>query len=687
MQSFKSTDSSNNDAAVKETLVFPPIQFDNKHIKHLPIDPIDTVSVREVSNAIFSKCLPTPVRNPQVVAYSASALALLEDSVPIISPGSTSASSTTENILAMYLSGNKLIDGSFPLAHCYAGYQFGSFAGQLGDGAAILLGEVVNNKGERWELQLKGAGQTPFSRSADGRKVLRSSIREFLCSEAMHFLGVPTTRAGSVITSDTVVARDPQYDGSVINERCTIISRIASNFFRFGSLEVFLNSAQTKGREGPSARNHKLKKDFVDYIIQSYYPQHNRVADGVYVNESEEVKYSLFLNDIAAKTAELVAHWQTIGFVHGVLNTDNMSLMGLTIDYGPFAFMEQFDPDFTPNGSDGSARYSYSRQPEACRFNIKKLSESLDGLVCNSDVDIALALFDTTYLNAYNKRMNDKLGLLELFPDDIQLVKELFIVMQATSSDFTDTFVALTEYLEDLSITSSSTATESSLSGTTESRALASVVGKLLSRCATPTECKDAIVRSLRISRLSLGLMPQQIDMVWNLLQSNDASVQLQVADMFGGMPIEIVMEEVSGEKRKLEKIRQGTIDVRQLEVMTIEEKKIIDEKLWREWLSKYDKRLLLQNEMQLKDAVKIMKRVNPTFVLRNWIAQQTIVTADQDDFRKVRQVLKMLETPFDESYSPFKSSDCSEKPDSASKEFISRTPPWANSLVCTCSS
>jgi len=217
------------------------LAFDNRNIRSLPIDPIRDNYCRQVPNAIFSIVKPTPVKNPKIISLSTEALTLV-------------GLDGTDNLeLLRYLSGNEIMPGSQPYAHCYCGHQFGSFAGQLGDGAAISLGEIINTKGERWEIQLKGAGITPYSRTADGRKVLRSTVREYLCSEAMYHLGVPTTRAGSCITSDTTVQRDPLYDGTVIDERCTIVSRIAPNFFRFGSFEI------TRVSSGEGERGGKLK--------------------------------------------------------------------------------------------------------------------------------------------------------------------------------------------------------------------------------------------------------------------------------------------------------------------------------------------------------------------------------------------------------------------------------------------
>jgi uncharacterized protein YdiU (UPF0061 family) len=236
--------------------------------------------------------------------------------------------------------------GSERAAHCYCGHQFGSFAGQLGDGAAIYLGEVLASSGRRWEIQLKGAGRTPYSRTADGRKVLRSSLREFLCSEAMHALRVPTTRAGSCLVSDSTVMRDIHYDGRPRAERCAVVLRIAHTFLRFGSFQICNARDPETGASGPSPGRHDITAKLYDYVCETFYPEicERNEADKQLRNEQA-------FEEIVRRTARLVALWQSYGFVHGVLNTDNMSIVGLTIDYGPYGFLDRYDPDFIFNAS------------------------------------------------------------------------------------------------------------------------------------------------------------------------------------------------------------------------------------------------------------------------------------------------------------------------------------------------
>ena len=228
----------------------------------------------------------------------------------------------------------------------YCGHQFGHFSGQLGDGATMYLGEIITSKGERIELQFKGAGKTPYSRSADGRKVLRSSLREFLCSEAHHYLGIPTTRAGTIVTSDTRVVRDIFYDGNAIEERATVITRLAHSFIRFGSFEIAKGVDSITGRAGPSAGHTALIQQLLDYVVDTFY------ADVVAGLPSREDQYVAFFRELTRRTAALVARWQGVGWAHGVLNSDNCSILGITIDYGPFGFMEAFDPQYICNASD-----------------------------------------------------------------------------------------------------------------------------------------------------------------------------------------------------------------------------------------------------------------------------------------------------------------------------------------------
>jgi uncharacterized protein YdiU (UPF0061 family) len=255
-------------------------------------------------------------------------------------------------------SGNRLLPGMEPYAACYGGHQFGNWAGQLGDGRAITLGEVKNDAGQRWELQLKGAGPTPYSRTADGRAVLRSSVREFLCSEAMFHLGVPTTRALCLVATGEPVLRDMSYDGNPKHEPGAIVCRMAPSFLRFGNFEIFASRADV-ATLGALAR----------YTLTHHFPE---------LGAPSPESYAAWFKEVCRRTASMVAHWMRVGFVHGVMNTDNMSILGLTIDYGPYGWLDDFNPGWTPNTTDRNGRrYRYGRQPRVALWNLVRFAESI----------------------------------------------------------------------------------------------------------------------------------------------------------------------------------------------------------------------------------------------------------------------------------------------------------------------
>jgi len=401
------------------------LKFINTAIKTLPLDPIKENYVRTVP-ACFSISYPTPITNPRLVHYSAEALALLDlDQHEITKP-----------LFSHYFCGNKILPGSQPVAHCYCGHQFGHFSGQLGDGRAHLLGEIINNRGERYELQLKGSGKTPYSRKGDGRAVLRSSIREFLCSEAMYHLEIPTTRAVTIITSDTYVDRDIKYNGNITRERATVLSRVAPTFIRFGSFQI-------SDRGGPSYGNKEIIRKLLDYVILHQYPN-------IYnSNPSFENRVIAFVEELTKRTANLVALWQCCGFTHGVLNTDNMSIIGYTMDYGPFGFMDNYDPDFISNTSDSdTGRYKYKNQAAVCKWNLEKLFQSISYSVptIQSKLNKILENFCVWYKNLYMDKMRKKLGLFYKFPEDELLVQQLLDTMHISSGDYTNIFRSLSQF-------------------------------------------------------------------------------------------------------------------------------------------------------------------------------------------------------------------------------------------------
>lgn len=265
-----------------------------------------------------------------------------------------------------FFSGSLILPNSKPSSHCYVGHQFGVFAGQLGDGRAISLGDFYTCKNSLYEIQLKGSGLTPYSRFADGRAVLRSSIREFLASEHLFSLGIPTTRALSIIGSSSEVLRDVLYNGNAKNEKCAVVARVAPSFLRFGSFEIFKDSDRYSGHAGPSAGYEKdILPKMLEYVLKFHYKEvdglvkKNKENDDV-CDDFDFERYKKLFELVCERTALLAAYWQSYGFTHGVLNTDNMSMLGLTIDYGPYGFLEFYDPAYTPNHSDKYGRYSFS---------------------------------------------------------------------------------------------------------------------------------------------------------------------------------------------------------------------------------------------------------------------------------------------------------------------------------------
>ncbi|KAJ9576211.1 hypothetical protein L9F63_006944 [Diploptera punctata] len=393
-------------------------QFSQSRLVCLPLDIEKQNYVRRnVKDAIFSVVLPTPLTTElKLVSCSEDALINILDMSPSIAE-------TSEFV--EFIAGNKLLSSSIPLAHRYGGHQFGYWAMQLGDGRAILLGEYINSAGERWELQLKGSGRTPYSRDADGRAVLRSSVREFLCSEAMYYLGIPTSRAAALIVSRDPVLRDQFYNGYTITERAAVVLRLAQSWFRFGSLEIL-----TRNKEFDS-----LKK-LVDFIITEHYPE---------IGAEDEDRYVQLFRTVAHKTMDLAVDWMRVGFTHGVLNTDNMSILAVTIDYGPFGFVEAYNSNFIPNTSDREGRYSYSKQLEIAIWNLQKLSEAMFPLLSESQISSVMSIMK--YMEMYSKSKYRlaflaKLGLKQEinFTTDDLLIMQLLQMMEQTEADFTMTF-------------------------------------------------------------------------------------------------------------------------------------------------------------------------------------------------------------------------------------------------------
>jgi serine/tyrosine/threonine adenylyltransferase len=358
----------------------------------------------------YTKLATTPLKNPRLVHADLDVAFLLGLSAPDL----------REPEFLSIVSGSTPLPGGETLAAVYSGHQFGVWAGQLGDGRAHLLGEIVGPNGN-WEIQLKGAGMTPYSRMGDGRAVLRSSVREYLASQAMVGLGIPTTRALSLVSADDPVMRETV-------ETAAIVARVAPSFVRFGSFEHWAS------RKRPD-----LVRQLADYVIERFYPECLSGASGV--TETPEARYVRFLEAVVRRTALLMANWQVVGFCHGVMNTDNMSILGLTLDYGPYGFMDGFDARHICNHTDTNGRYAWHAQPAVAHWNLYQLANSLFSIVPDAEaLRNALDAFEPSFLNAMQSHMSKKLGLKTWQAGDEVLIDDLWSVMQSSHADFSMTF-------------------------------------------------------------------------------------------------------------------------------------------------------------------------------------------------------------------------------------------------------
>uniref|UniRef100_A0A665VC49 Selenoprotein O n=1 Tax=Echeneis naucrates TaxID=173247 RepID=A0A665VC49_ECHNA len=595
------------------------LPFNNTALRRLPVEDTGEPGSRTVRAACFSRIRTLqPLVRPRFVALSQSALALL---------GLGEQQVLSDPLAPEYLSGSRLLPGSEPAAHCYCGHQFGLFAGQLGDGAVMYLGEVESGTQRRWEIQVKGAGVTPYSREGDGRKVLRSSIREFLCSEAMASLGIPSTRAASLVTSDLYVNRDPLKSGQQVPERCSVVMRLAPSFIRFGSFEIFLGQDEFSGLKGPSAGQDDIRSQLLDYVIETFYPRIQQA------HSNRKARNTAFYREVMIRTAELVAKWQCVGFCHGVLNTDNMSILGLTLDYGPYGFMDRFDPDFICNASDKRGRYSYQAQPSVCRWNLARLAEALGSELDGSEAGAILDDFMLTYEAFYLSIMRKKLGLLRKEDtEDSELISDLLRVMHNTGADFTNTF-RLLSYVPWPEKSDNERAT------------VGPVVDLILQQCASVEDLKVA----------NKPTMEDKLRMTILSMAQNNPAMFSMVADRPG---VAQQLERLSEIKdlRRLAEECAGTSDLSLIK----------------------------------KERLNAMNNTNPRVVLRNYIAQNAIQAAEKGDFSEVKNVLKVLEKPFSDAFGPEHlagPSACEQKEQKATDfifDYARKPPAWAKQICIT---
>lgn len=391
------------------------MKITNTFTEQLPGDKNKINQARQVHNACYSFVYPKPPSKPQLIHANKELLDIV------------GLAEVSKQDLTNFISGATSLAGTKPFAMCYGGHQFGQWAGQLGDGRAINVAEI-EFKGIKTAIQLKGSGPTPYSRGADGFAVLRSSIREYLCSEAMHHLGVPTTRALSLALSGDKVVRDMLYDGNPREELGAVVARTAPSFIRFGSFEIFA-----------SRRDTESLKTLTDFTIKEHYS---------HLGTPSKETYLAFFQEVVNRTKTMILHWQRVGFVHGVMNTDNLSILGLTIDYGPYGWLEDFDPSWTPNTTDRQhKRYRFENQYPIALWNLTQLANALFPLI--EDVEalkIILRNFKQEFNQEYLIMMLSKLGIKGLNDTDGSFIEELQQLLEKSSIDMTLFFRNLNQF-------------------------------------------------------------------------------------------------------------------------------------------------------------------------------------------------------------------------------------------------
>jgi uncharacterized protein YdiU (UPF0061 family) len=393
------------------------LNIEDRFTKELPADSVLDNSRRQVKEACFSYVSPKKTKTPEMLHVSPEMFSAL---------GLSEEDAKSKEFLNVF-TGNSQLPNTTPYAMCYGGHQFGNWAGQLGDGRAINLAEVKHDN-KHWTLQLKGAGETPYSRTADGLAVLRSSVREYLCSEAMYHLGVPTTRALSIALSGDEVLRDMLYDGNAAYEKGAIVCRVSESFLRFGNYQLLA-----------ARQDEETLKTLVDYTIKHHFS---------HLGKPSKETYLQFFETVLNNTLEMIIHWQRVGFVHGVMNTDNVSILGQTIDYGPYGWLEGYDHNWTPNTTDSQfKRYRYGAQLEIGLWNLFQLANAIYPLIGETEGLEGL-------LHSYHEKaerqnlsmMRSKLGLFSEEKSDATLIVNLEETLQLTETDMTIFFRNLSDF-------------------------------------------------------------------------------------------------------------------------------------------------------------------------------------------------------------------------------------------------
>ncbi len=520
--------------------------FTNRFTSSTPADPMPANQRRQVHGSCFSRVTPTATTAPVLIAHSPEVAAMVG-----LSPEQVASEAFVD-----IFNGNRVTADMDPFAMCYGGHQFGNWAGQLGDGRAIALGEVRTPDGEHLTLQLKGSGPTPYSRGGDGLAVLRSSVREFLCSEAMFHLGVPTTRALSLTDTGDMVMRDMFYDGNPAPEHGAVVCRVAPSFLRFGSFQLF-----------PTRDDLDTLRTLVDFTITTDFAHLAESGENHQSGSDHQSDRAIvaWVNEIVRTTAELMVHWMRVGFVHGVMNTDNLSILGLTIDYGPYGWLEGFDPDWTPNTTDASGRrYRYGNQPSVAHWNLVQFANAIAPLLDDvAPLQDAIDRFGQLFTDGWNAMMAERLGFASFHGEtDNDLFGELGRILQLTETDMT----IFHRRLGDVDVDGAATAT--------------------------------------------------------------DADLVAPIAEAWYGEPKGDALAETA------------------------------------RWIRRWAQRIA-QETQSTEERVAQMKRVNPKYVLRNWMAQLAIDRANDGDYAGVSDLLDLLRFPYDE------------QPEHEAEWFVKR-PEWA---------